>query len=76
MATKKETPAEQPQEQQQPAIETPQTLTAPTRDELFAQVDVLKASLPEGTRIATGAAGFNAERREYTIRVDIIPVKP
>lgn len=72
---KKETPAEQPQEQQ-PAIETPQALTAPTRDELFAQVDALKASLPEGTRIATGAAGFNAERREFTIRVDIIPAKP
>lgn len=75
MATKKETPAEQPQEQQ-PAIETTKNIVAPTRDELFAQVDALKASLPEGTRIATGAVGFNAERREYTIRVDIIPVKP
>ena len=63
---KKETPAEQP------AIQTPQTLTAPTRDELFAKVDALKASLPEGTRIATGAVGFNTERREYTIRVDIM----
>lgn len=72
---KKETPAEQPQEQQ-PAIETTKRITAPTRDELFAQVDALKASLPEGTRIATGAAGFNAERREFTIRVDIIPAKP
>lgn len=71
MATKKETHAEQPQEQQ-PAIKTLQTLTAATRDELFAQVEALKASLPEGTRIATGAAGFNAERREYTIRVDIL----
>lgn len=71
MATKKETPVEQPQEQQ-PAIETPQTLTAPTRDELFAKVDALKASFPEGTRIATGAAGYNAERREYTIQVDIL----
>ena len=72
---KKETPAEQPQEQQ-PAIETPQTLTAPTRDELFAQVESLKASLPEGSRIATGAVGFNAERREYSILVDIFPAKP
>jgi hypothetical protein len=72
---KKETPAEQPQEQQ-PAIETTKKIVAPTRDELFAQVDALKASLPEGARIATGAAGFNAERREYTIRVDIIPAKP
>lgn len=69
---KKETPAEQPQEQQQPAIQTPQTLTAPTSDELFAQVEALKASLPDGSRIATGAVGFNAERREYTIRVDIM----
>lgn len=72
---KKETPAEQPQEQQ-PAIETTKNIVAPTRDELFDKVDALRASLPEGTRIATGAAGFNAERREYTIRVDIIPAKP
>lgn len=71
MATKKETPAEQPQEQQ-PAIKTPQTLTAPTRDELFAQVEALKASLPEGTRIATGAVGQSSDRRTFTIRVDII----
>ena len=69
--SKKETPAEQPQEQQ-PAIQTPQTLNATTRDELFAQVEALKASLPEGARIATGAVGFNAERREYTIQVDIL----
>lgn len=67
---KKETPAEQ--QEQQPAIKTPQTFTAPTRDELFAQVEALKTSLPEGTRIATGAAGFNAERREYTLRVDVL----
>lgn len=71
---KKETPAEQPQEQQ-PAIQTPQTLTAPTREELFVQVEALKASLPEGAKIATGAVGFNAERREYTIRVDIFSAK-
>ena len=63
---KKETPAEQP------AIETTKNIVAPTRDELFAKVDALKASLPEGTHLATGAAGFNAERREYTIRVDVI----
>lgn len=46
-------------------------LTAKTRDDLFAQVETLKASA-KGAALATGAIGQNRESGDFSIRVDII----
>lgn len=70
MAKNNET-TQQPANEGQQAVETPQVLTAKTREDLFKQVEELKATLPEGKTLTAGAVGRN-DIGEYVIRIDII----
>lgn len=68
---------EQPQEQQVSAPgnsvagnDYPKTLTAATREDLFAEVEKLKASAKDVT-LSAGAVARN-EQGQYVIQIDII----
>ena len=69
---------EQTQEVKEPAqpaasaIESPVTLTAPTREELMQKFDELKAQY-DGAILSTGAVGRVYETGTYMIMVDITP---
>ena len=69
---------EQTQEVKEPAqpaasaIESPVTLTAPTREELMQTFDELKAQY-DGAILSTGAVGRVYETGTYMIMVDITP---
>lgn len=52
--------------------EYPKTLTAKTREEIFQQVEELKASLPEGKTLIAGAIGRNDSDGTYIIQVELI----
>lgn len=52
--------------------EYPKTLTAKTREDLFQQVEQLKATLTEGQTLSCGAVGYDYDKALYTIQVDII----
>lgn len=69
---------EQPQEQEQVTVpgnsvdgnDYPKTLTAATREDLFAEVEKLKASAKDVT-LSAGAVARN-EQGQYVIQIDII----
>lgn len=71
MSKKKATAAETATIQERRLI-----LTATSREDIFAQFESLKASLPEGSSITAGAIGQSAIAQEFTLQVDIVePVK-
>lgn len=79
MAKDKNNPVdEQPQEQEQVTApgnsvagnDFPKTLTAATREDLFEQVEALKASVKDVT-LSAGAVACN-EQGQYIIQIDII----
>lgn len=51
--------------------EYPKTITDKTREDLFQQVEELKATITEGQTLIAGAVGRN-DHGEYVIQVDII----
>lgn len=69
---------EQPQEQEQVTVpgnsvaenDYPKTLTAATREDLFAEVGKLKASAKD-VALSAGAVARN-EQGQYVIQIDII----
>lgn len=63
--------AEQPVNEEQKEVVTPQILTAETREDIFQQVEELKATLPEGKTLTAGAVG-KQEDGTFAIRIDII----
>lgn len=63
---------QQPANEGQQAVETPQVLTAKTREDLFKQVEELKATLPEGKTLTAGAVSQNRDDGTFAIRIDII----
>ena len=56
------------------AIESPVTLTAPTREELMQKLAELKAQ-NDGAILSTGAVGRVYETGTYMLMVDITPNK-
>lgn len=48
------------------------TLTANTRDGLFAQAALLADNVPEGKHIVYGAVARNKEDGSFTLRVDLV----
>lgn len=52
--------------------EYPKTLTAKTREDLFQQVEQLKATLTEGQTLSCGAVGYNYDKALYVIQVELI----
>ena len=49
-----------------------QVLTAKTRDDLFKQVEELKANLQEGQTLTAGAVGQSKDDGTFSIQIDII----
>lgn len=75
MAKKDEQTQEVKEPQAQPAasaIESPVTLTAPTREELMQKFNELKAQY-DGAILSTGAVGYVYATGTYILMVDIIP---
>lgn len=61
----------QPANEGQTTVGASQVLTAGTREDLFEQVEELRASVPEGKTLTTGAVA-KREDGTFAIQIDII----
>lgn len=71
MSKTKETPTKQSPELAELTLNGTVTLTAPTREELAAKFDALKAE-SEGIALMAGAVGRSRDDGTYNLQVDII----
>lgn len=71
MSKTKETPTKQSPELAELTLNGTVTLTAPTREELAAKFDALKAE-SEGITLMAGAVGRSRDDGTYNLQVDII----